>query len=141
MIFLCAYNYLLSHNTFPMRSIHSESLQQRYKTPAIKAMARIRNNIFTHFGTSRSAPSLFAWSPNSIVKNSAMISIRISIVCSSCEFSALIQYTVCQRIFKLQNFHSAGKTLILKFQAGFSISAVVNNCGLWYITQAVIGTV
>ena len=42
------------------KSNYSESLQQKYKMPAIKAIAKIRNNIFTHFGTSRSAPSLFA---------------------------------------------------------------------------------
>ena len=58
---------------------HFANLQQRYKTPAIKAIASIRNKIFTNFGTSRSKPSLFACDPNKLMKTSAMNSIIISI--------------------------------------------------------------
>ena len=56
-----------------------ESLQQRYKTPAIKAIARIKNRILTNFGTSRSNPSSSAFKPKKTVKTSAMISMRMSI--------------------------------------------------------------
>lgn len=75
---------LPAHSISPPRSInnphiytcyfHREIFQQINSTPAIKAIAGIRNSIFTNFGTSRSAPSLLACDPKRSVKNSTTIS-------------------------------------------------------------------